>query len=411
MEKIIRSGESFHLFKKRSPTIEFPTLFTEYIKSFGETYFWEKGNFHIVTKSSHAREILKSDAYSADRGAFFISRMPNMDLSLIQGFFGVVKKMMVMSDDQDHLDKRRLAGIGFDDQIIAKFKNKINETVNALVDEFKNHKEIDFVEHVSKKLPAIVLADLFCIPNEDREMFYKWSNTMTGFFGGASEYRNEDGIAVNEAALSLKNYFDTLIDKRTLKPGQDYVSLVLSHQDKFSFSKDDIISQLIMMLVAGMATTTDQINNSMLLIANDSKLQKELRDNLDLIPRALEELKRFDPAVTFIFRIARKETMIGNQPVKKGEVIFISTHAINRDLDESLRPNEIDIFREQNHFAYGFGPHYCIGAKLAREEMQTLFRAIFEKWPEFKLNENKESIRDHYSLSFSGFKELHLKFN
>lgn len=234
---------------------------------------------------------------------------------------------------------------------------------------------------------------------------------MTGFFGGASEYRNEDGIAVNEAALSLKNYFDTLIDKRTLKPGQDYVSLVLSHQDKFSFSKDEIISQLIMMLVAGMATTTDQINNSMLLIAHDFKLQKELRDNLDLIPRALEELKRFDPAVTFIFRIARKETMIGNQPVKKGEVIFISTHAINRDLDESLRPNEIDIFREQNHFAYGFGPHYCIGSKLAREEMQTLFRAIFEKWPEFKLNENKESIRDHYSLSFSGFKELHLKFN
>lgn len=411
MQKIIKSGESFHSFKKNSDTINFPKQFTDYIKSFGEIYFWEKGNFHVITKASHAREILTSDSFTANRGPFFLSRMPQMDLSLIQDFFSVVKDMMVMSDDEDHLNKRRLASFGFEDQIIDRFKSKIVETVDKLIQEVKDLKEFDFVENISRKLPAIVLADLFSIPEHDRNKFYEWSNTMTAFFGGASAYQNEDGILVNNAARELKKYFSNLIDQRLDSESSDYVSLVLKNHSGFELSKDQIISQLIMMLVAGMATTTDQINNSMLFLATNWKVQNELRENLNDIPKALEEFNRLDPAVTFIFRLARKDTVIGNQPIKAGEVIFISTHAINRDLENDLFPDEINIHRKNNmHFAYGYGAHYCIGAKLAREEMNYLFKSILTNLSIFELSKEKESIRDHYSLSFSGFKKLHLSF-
>lgn len=408
--KLTKSGTSFFDIKKNSSSSEFPNLFTNYLLSHGETYFWEKGNFHVVTKAAHAKEILTSSAYSADRGSFFISRMPNLDLRLIGDFFSVVKKMMVMSDDADHLKKRKLAGLGFEDHILDKFTEKMHLTIKTLLSGLKERQSFDFSEEVAKKLPSTVLADLFSIPENDRPQFLKWSMTMTGFFGGASEYRNEDGIEVNQAALNLKNYFSQLIEQRRQSFGEDYVSILVRMQKVIGLSDEDLISQLIMMLVAGMATTTDQINNIMFLLAERIDLQKDLKDNPSLIPQAIEEMKRFDPAVTFIFRVAREKTMIGNQPIEVGDVIFISTHAINRDLPANESPFEINIHRKAQHFAYGHGPHYCIGAKLGRMEMQCLFQEILSSLPLFELDSEKEAVRDHYSLSFSGFKALPLRF-
>ncbi len=409
--RITKSGESFHEFKKRSDVGQFPQAFSDYVKSHGDIYFWEKGNFHVITKSDHAKEILLSDAFSADRGSFFISRMPNMDLSLIQDFFSVVRKMMVMSDDEDHLKKRKLSLKGFDDQVLLRFKSVMSKTIDDLVSSIKDQDTFEFVSAISSKLPSTVLADLFCIPNEDRHLFLEHSNTMTGFFGGASKYQNEDGVKVNNSASFLKKYFERLIDERTKSPGEDYVSQVLVMQKELDLTRDEVISQLIMMLVAGMATTTDQINNCLFLMVNHPEVQEEVRAKRGLLIPMLEEFKRLDPAVTFIFRVARKETMIGPQKILPGDVIFISTHAINRDMPVEDAPNEIRLNRIQNHFAYGFGSHFCIGAKLARMEINTLFEKLLDLGISWKLDEEKLSLRDHYSLSFSGFSEIHLKQN
>lgn len=409
MNKITRSGFSFHDFKKKSSTEDFPSAFSDYVRSYGEIYFWEKGNFHVITKAHHAREILTSDAFSADRGSFFISRMPNLDLRLIGDFFGVVKKMMVMSDDNQHLMMRKLASGGFEDHILERFSSKLLQTVTDLLEDIKTKPKFDFVETVAKKLPSIILADLFSIPEKDRPHFLRWSNIMTGFFGGASQYRNEDGIEVNAAALALKKYFTELIEVRRIDPGEDYVSMTLKAQKILNLNDDEVISQLIMMLVAGMATTTDQINNIMFLLASNPSMQKEVRENLSLVPQMLEECKRFDPAVTFIFRVARKAVNIGEQPIAPGDVMFISTHAINRDLPVDQLPEQLNIHRKGGNFAYGHGPHYCIGAKLARMEMNALFTELLKAIPSFAIDETQESVRDHYSLSFSGFKSLHIK--
>jgi cytochrome P450 len=407
--KITRTGTPFHDFKKQSGSLEFPTAFSNYIRSFGEIYFWEKGNFHVITKAQHAREILTSDAFSADRGSFFISRMPHLDLRLIQDFFGVVKKMMVMSDDGEHIVRRKLASGGFEDYVLECFSAKLESTIENLTKDIKGKDRFEFVETIAKKLPSSVLADLFSIPDKDREDFLKWSNIMTGFFGGASGYSNNEGIEVNQAALSLKKYFSELIEVRKCDPGEDYVSTTLKTQKILNLTDDEVISQLIMMLVAGMATTTDQINNIMFLLASNSSLQKEVRENLKLVPQMLEECKRFDPAVTFIFRVARKATQIGEQPILPKDVMFISSHAINRDLPASEFSEELNIHRKAQNFAYGHGAHYCIGAKLARMEMKSLFEVLLKILPPFEIDQSKDTVRDHYSLSFSGFKSLHIK--
>ena len=384
------TGLSFLDFKKQSSISEFPDAFSKYIKSFGETYYWEKGHFHVITRAEDARFVLTSPLFSADRGAFFISRMPDMDLSLIQDFFGIVS---------------------FEDHILDRFTKTVAQTVKRIVAEAKEKNHFEFVELISKKLPSTVLADLFSIPETDRETFFKSANIMTGFFGGASSYQNKDGIEVNSAAKSLKIYFEKLISERRGGHGEDYVSILLRAQPLSGLSDEELISQLIMMLVAGQVTTTDQINNIMFLFAKNHDIQKEVKSHPELIPNALEELKRIDPAVTFIFRVARADTTINGQPVKNGDVIFIANHAVNRDLPVEENPDEIQIKRKAAHFAYGHGSHYCLGAKLGRLEIRLLFEEIFRELPLLSLNTDLESKRDHYSLSFSGFETLHLQAN
>jgi len=408
IENIIKDGKGFHDFKKDSDPLRFHDSFSHYVKSFGEIYFWPKGNFHVVTSAALAKKALKDPAISCDRSSFFISRMPNLDLSLIANFFEVVSKMMVMRDGDDHKQRRSIATFGLDDSLVDHYSQRIPHFVDGFIEEALKDEngEIDFAKDIAAKLPSVILAEIFCIPIDDRSQFCEWSNIMTGFFGGGSGYEYADGIRVDKAAEELKNYFTKLIKERNVNPQNDFISGMLKVANQFNFSEDDLISQAIMMLVAGQVTTTDQINNIMFQLLSNQETLKSVKQDIKLVPNMIEELKRLDPAVTFIFRVASDDTRIGNQLIRKGDTIFISTHCINRDENIFVDANEINIERKHfNHFSYGHGAHYCLGARLGRVEMNKLFKHLIEKYPNMRLGKGK-IIRDHYSLSFSGFKSL-----
>ena len=167
-----------------------------------------------------------------------------------------------------------------------------------------------------------------------------------------------------------------------------------------------LVSQAIMMLVAGQVTTTDQMNNIMFQLLNNQDILDHVIQSPELVPKMIEEFKRLDPAVSFIFRVAKGDTMIGAQAIAKGETVFISTHCINRDESVFEKPGRAILSRKaHNHFSYGYGAHYCLGARLARMEITRLFQALLERHPKLVLGEGGVE-RDHYSLSFSGFKKL-----
>ncbi|MDK2125473.1 cytochrome P450 [Parachitinimonas caeni] len=408
----ISSDTAFLAYKKQCSTMAFPSQFAHYAKARGAAYYWEPGKFFVVTSATLAREVLSSANYSADRGAFFISRMPEMDLSLIGDFFSIVKKMMVMSDDEAHIKRRRLAHCGFEEHILERFTQTVEQTVKTLVGQVKQTLQqapgFEFVHSLSKQLPSTVLADFFSIPEADREHFFESANCMTGFFGGASSYQNEDGIRVNRAARALKEYFENLIHERRGGNGTDYVSILLRAQAASGLSDEELIAQLIMMLVAGQVTTTDQINNIMYLLAANPEIAMELKQDREKLGNALEEFKRFDPAVTFIFRVARTDCELGGLHLKPGDVIFIANHCVSRDLPAETLPDTIQIARRTPHMAYGHGAHHCLGAKLGRLEIRLLFAEILRELPLLRLDPAKPAVRDHYSLSFSGFSHLSL---
>lgn len=408
-QRTVRNGTPLLEFKRNCTTLEFPNRFSRYLMEKGQIYFWPAGNFHVVTDADLAKQVLKSPDFSADRSAFFISRMPNLDLRLITDFFSVVQKMMVMSDGQEHALRRKAAFMGLEDDVLERFKAKIEETVNSLLAQAFQKSKLEFMAEVAQKLPSTVLADLFRISEDDREEFLHWSNNMTAFFGGASQYLNEDGKRVNASAIALREYMRRVIGERRNNPGHDYLSYLIQGEQKYGLTEDEIISQAIMMLVAGQVTTTDQIGNILFQIAHHTEIQLELKRHPNLIPNAIEEMKRYDPAVTFLFRVAKKSMNLGGQPIAQGETVFISNHAVNRAPSIS-EPFKLDIHRVQpTHFAYGYGAHYCLGSKLGRMQINLLFQSLLQRYPYFVLDQDRGAERDHYSLAFSGFKQIHLE--
>lgn len=386
-----------------------PEVFAKLLREKGDIFWWEKGNFWVITNHAYAKQILTSDDFTCDRSSFFISRMPNIDLSLIQDFFQVVGKMMVMSDAPEHTQRRRICYDGFSNQTLHELSPLIDKTIDRIIAEKMKTGRMEFVEDLAKVIPSTILADFFAIPDKEREQFYYWSNNMTQFFGGASQYRNEDGIEVNNSASQLKQYFVELIDKRRSSPQQDFLSTLLKHQNAFGLTDDEIISQAIMMLVAGQVTTTDQLCNNVYTM-----MTKGIKPILDAsqydMQDVQDELNRLDPAVTFIFRVTKKNNTIGDQTIKAGDVIFISTHSVNRDSTVFNNPDAFVLNRTTNpQLSYGFGPHFCIGAKLARIEMEKCFNKLLQL-PGLSLISDDLPIRKHHSLAFSGFERLSLQW-
>jgi len=388
-----------------------PSEFCRHLREMGELFWWEPGQFWVITSYELAKSVLSSKDYTCDRSPFFISRMPEMNLSLLTDFFKVVSQMMVMSDAPAHTDRRRICYHGFSTQCIDQLKPLIEKTIEDCLQEFTKNQDFDFVQQVAQIIPSTTLAELFAIPKSERLDFYNWSNNMTQFFGGSTSYLDEDGIKVNHSAKQLYDYFGHLIVERRRQPKTDFLSVLLEHQSHFGLTDDEIISQAIMMLVAGQVSTTDQLCNNLFTLLDVPGLWQEVRSNIKQLDTYIEECNRLDPAVTFIFRLAKNDTQLGSQLIEKGKVLFLSTHTINRDPIYFSNPDKVDVLKKKTqHFGYGYGSHFCLGAKLARIEMHYVFKALLQKFPTLTLDSNKPALRKHHSLSFSGFEQMYLRF-
>jgi cytochrome P450 len=233
---------------------------------------------------------------------------------------------------------------------------------------------------------------------------------MTQFFRGASQYRNQDGIEVNESAANIRTFFEKLVVDRKARPKDDFLTMLLANQARYALTDQEIISQAIMMLVAGQITTTDQICNNMYTLLTTPGVFDQLRVQPELMPTAIEEFNRMDPGVSYLFRVAKAATKLGPYEVRPEQTVFISCHSVNRDPEVFERPEECFLARSPNpHMAYGHGAHYCMGARLARLQMMSCFSQMITRFPNLRLSSTIPAVRKHHSLAFSGFERLPLE--
>src|SRR5262249_35567886 len=279
-------------------------------------------------------------------------------------------------------------------QRMESLRHSVDDLVNQLLDDMQDRgAPADFHEAVSFPLPALVISDLLGVPAEDRSRFRRWSEDAADV---------ADGVRSQAGWTELQNYMHLLLDRKRLAPGTDVLSdLVRAQAQVGGAFSDDQIGQLgAGLLFAGHETTVNAIDRGMLLLlTNASERERLARDGASL-PKAVEAILRMPNPVdslwgsTGVIRYAASDIEAAGHVIKAGDLVVLSLQAANLDDTVFRQPEAFNIARDEAaHLAFGYGAHYCIGAPLARLELQALFAIVFRRFPTLRLSVPLEAVQ------------------
>ncbi len=265
----------------------------------------------------------------------------------------------------------------------------------------------DFVEDIAAELPLFLIAEILGIPEEDRHRVFDWSNQMIG--SDDPEYQI-NAEASTDAAMQVYAFADELTASKRITPTTDILSaLITAEVDGEQLDQMEIDLFFLLLIVAGNETTRNLISGAMHAFFDFPDQWQKLVADPTLLPNAVEEMLRFVTPVMHFRRTATMDWNIGDQAVQEGDkVVFWHTSA-NRDAAIFDRADEFDITRSPNpHIAFGGGgPHFCLGANLARMEISVMFGRLLERMPDLHLNGEPQRLQSNF---INGTKHLPIAF-
>jgi cytochrome P450 len=313
------------------------------------------------------------------------------------------------TERSEHAQMRALLTPSFSARRMARLRPRVRELVDGLLDELgRKTPPTDFHEAVSFPLPALVICELLGVPYEDRADFRRWSDEAADMTDGA---RSRAGLA------RLQEYMRALVARKREQPAEDVLSDLIATQAHapVRFTDDHVVTLAAGLLFAGHETTVAAIDKGVLLLLTHPDARRALDRDPDLIPRAVEEILRLpNPAEARqaeseggLPRYANADIEIGGVTIRAGDMVLLDLQSGN--LDDRVFPTSesFDVTREPNpHLTFGHGPHYCIGAPLARIELQALFGTLFRRFPALRLAVPVEALHPRSHLLTGGLAEL-----
>ncbi len=366
----------------------------------------------LITRHDDVSACFRDPRLSSNRTELFVKhQLGGLGPERIPDFVRVNNQHMLMRDGTAHTRLRRQSNQGFTSQAIENWRPLIHRTVESLLDRVQAQGHMDVATDLSEPLPAMVMAELFAIPAEDRERFQAWANPMATFFGATTGDVQAAAIAANTAARELAQYLANVIEARRRAPGQDVLSLILHAQEEGRMSADELVATAMLILVAGHVTTIDQLSNGVNdLLMHPDQLQR-LRDDPGLLKSAVEEMLRFHPAVPFMHRVVAEDLELRGRTLRRGQLVFLGLAAANRDPAVFPDPDRFDVGRAPNpHRTFAFGPHLCLGAGLARRELEIATGALLRRMPGLRLDPDRAPRLKCNSLLFRGFDSLPIRW-
>jgi cytochrome P450 len=320
-----------------------------------------------------------------------------------------VQRMMLNMDPPEHSRLRRMVARSFTPRAVAALEERIARHASAIVDRMlAGPQECDFAKDVAADLPLLALADVLGVPVQDRWLMFDWSNRVIGFldpdYSVSASFDATSGTDLARAALALRpepdaagrmpdprsrtgmpdlyRYAHLLGDAKRLDPGADVMSILLAQLDEEGgrISVEEFENMFWLFAVAGNETLRNGLPGAMIALLTHESAQRELRADPALFATAVDEMLRWWTPVMVFRRTATRDATIGPARVAAGDKVVVSYLAANRDPAVFARPDEFDIRRHPNpHLVFGHGPHFCLGAHLARTQMRALFGELLRR--------------------------------
>ncbi len=300
---------------------------------------------------------------------------------------GIGIRTLVHMDDPHHRKVRAIGADWFRPKAMRDLKVRVDELAKRYVDRMLEiGPECDFVTDVALNFPLYVILSLLGLPEEDFPRMLKLTQEMFG--GDDAEHQRGDSMEDLLAVLAdYFAYFTKLTASRREHPTADLASAIANGRiDGEPLSDMDTVSYYVIIASAGHDTTSDAISGGLhALIQNPAELSR-LRENLDLMPTAVEEMIRWTTPVKEFMRTAAEDTAVRGVPIAKGESVYLAYVSGNRDEEVFTDPFRFDVGRDPNkHLAFGYGVHFCLGAALARMEMNSLYSELLPRLESIEL--------------------------
>jgi cytochrome P450 len=293
-------------------------------------------------------------------------------------------------DPPDHTRLRKLVSKAFAPKVVKALEPEITALVDSLLDSIEERGRFDVVEDLAHPLPVAVICRLLGVPVEDAPQFSRASALLAQALDPFITITGQAADGADErlaASRWLREYVRDLIRQRRSHPGEDLMSeLIRVEESGDQLTEEEIISTCNLLLVAGHETTVNLLGNAILALLRDPKQWAALGTDPQRAPAVVEEALRYDPPVQILGRIAAEDMTIDGTPVAKGEIMMLLLAAANRDPELFDRPDEFDPDRDEiRHLAFGKGPHFCLGAPLARLESALALSAVAARFPNARL--------------------------
>lgn len=286
---------------------------------------------------------------------------------------------MLNADGADHARLRRLVSSAFTPRRMAGLRERAQEVTDDLLDRLDGP-EADLIAGLAYPLPITIICDLLGVPEADRPTFHRHASVIDS--SAASEVEQ-----ITAATDALEKFLADLVARKRTHPGNDLLTDLVRRSHRGEIDEDELTSTAFLLLIAGHETTVALIGNGLLALLRHPEQMAALRSDMSRLPDYLDEMLRYDgPVRNATWRFPTEPVVIGGQEMLPGEPILISLLAANRDPAAFPDP---DVFRPgrtgEPHLAFGRGPHYCIGAALAKIEAEAAIGSVLRRFPDLSL--------------------------
>jgi pimeloyl-[acyl-carrier protein] synthase len=360
---------------------------------------WDEGaRAWILTRCDDVTALLRDQRLSNDRRELFANMVAGTG---IEQLYESASNSMINNDTPRHTRLRGLVSKAFTPRAVEAMTDRIRQLVDELLDAVGPRGRMEFMREFAYPLPVKVIAALMGVPLADLDQFRKWSDDQAVVAGGGPAVVGHEVLRqAMTSGREMRAYFERITAERRAHPRNDlFTAMVQAEEAGDRLSEPELYSNLTLLLIAGHETTTNLLGNGLLALLQHPDQFRKLRGDPSLVEGAVEEMLRYHGSVQFVQRVARDDVPVGGKTIRKGEHVFLCVAAAAHDPEHFPEPERFDVARTNNkHVTFGAGPHFCLGAPLARLEARIAFATLVRRLPDLRLEGGPLRFRNNFNL-------------